>query len=205
MKYISFSLEKSGSDSSLCDVLSFCAMIEDPNAQKTLKTIPTFVVNIDMPFIRNGSFVFLENFKETISTISKLKKIKDQKEADKYKKENNIMSPQEVVKSFHKWLYEIYAEKKEYENNEKVPVFINVAGYGIHREVEFLKKLPFWNELIRIEEPYIDPAVMCLDVKKDVNFPSLKSCRERTSLTNEKPKDILMRCWETILMLREQY
>ena len=67
MKYISFSLEKSGSDSSLCDVLSFCAMIEDPNAQKTLKTIPTFVVNIDMFHYR--PFTLLVDLREAISFV----------------------------------------------------------------------------------------------------------------------------------------
>jgi hypothetical protein len=205
MKYISFSLEKSGSDPNLCDVLSFCAMIEDPNAQKTLKTTPTFIANIDMQFVKNASYVFLDNFSETISTIAKLKKLKDKKEIDKYKKDNDIISESDVVKEFHKWLYANYAEKKDYENNQGVPVFIYVAGYGIHRDIEFLKKLPFWKELIKIEEPYIDPAVMCLDMKKDTNFPSLKACRERTSLKDEKPQDILIRSWETILMLREQY
>ena len=59
------------------------------------------------------------------------------------------------------------------------PVLINVAGknFGTFDKL-FLEKLPRWQQLIRVKQRVIDPAILFCDWEKDEAIPSLTECKK---------------------------
>lgn len=223
MKYISLDIETTGNNPDEDQVLSIAAVLEDTAQNIPLDKLPYIHIVINHERIKGtpGALAmnmdlieFLEKFQS--STIEERQRIED---------DHNVVVTDEhnAVQIFYYWLGSIGIVNVNQAMNQYVTKFrgdvvpaINVrsepaeftaAGKNFGTfDLQFLKKLPQWNNLIKVNSRVIDPAILYWDPESDISMPSFRECKERALLTKtEYSHDALIDARETIELIRRAF
>lgn len=199
MKYISIDIETTGIDPNKDQILSIGAIIEDTNNLLTFEECPKFHVALVNDRIEGSPFALNMN-KDLIGLISKwMNSDSDTQEVIESENNINFTWAELVVRKFQSFLI-----TNDFEAG--YPMSITVAGknFGTFDKL-FLEKLPEWNDLIRIKQRIIDPAVLYVDWSSDKELPNLPKCKSRAGLEEIVTHNALEDAWDVIQVLRQKY
>lgn len=184
MIYFSIDIETTGIDWNEDSILEFGAILEDTEKQLTFDSIPKYSVLLRHPkYI--GSPYALSMHTDIFTELAK---------PPGHSKEK-IINFDELGNSFKMWL-----TTKGISFDEK----IIVAGKNFSTfDLRFLENLKNFNDLIKIHQRVIDPAVLYFDQSIDKELPNLSLCKQRagiqdTTIAHRTIKD----AWDIIRVLR---
>lgn len=171
MKYISIDCEMSGTNPEIHKIIEFGAVIEDSIYPMPLNTLPKFHAIVSQP---NHQYIG-EPF--AIQLNNRIFKILAGDNPSSY----SIIPDYQLAESFHKFLLRNGFVNLKLGN----PVVINVAGknFGSFDNL-FLKKIPKWNDFIRINTRIIDPGILYADWLTDETLPNMATCKTRAGLSD---------------------
>ncbi len=193
MKYISVDIETTGIDPEVDQVLEIGAIIEDTCNLLSFDKIPKFKCIVEHNKYTGNAFAI--NLNQRIFEI--LAKIpdgrKDMVAHCQYKVDHNILTPQQAVNEFTKFL-----------RNNNIQSGYSAAGKNYAGfDNLFLKKFENWP---KAHQRVIDPGVLFVDFRKDWITPNLETCKQRAGLSNTKVShDALEDAWDVIQVLRAKY
>lgn len=199
MKYVVIDVETSGTDPDHCQILEIGAVIEDTANILPIEEIPKFKCIINHPYYLGNAFAI--NMNARIFDIL----------ADKSKhSEHSVVVPAQVTQLFCLWIQNEYFGKSlspsHYTQGLELEEPINIAGknFGVFDKL-FLDKLPNWQQTIKCNRRFIDPAVLFVDWKHDVALPDLNQCLERANIERKVTHNALEDSIDTLLCLRAKY
>jgi len=225
MIYLSIDLETTGLEKDKYQILSFGAILEDTEKKLPYDEIPKFHAAILHNEITGSPFAMNMN-KKIIEAIVQYQTAKDQDEKNDIVQMTGMQFYREsdLVEGFYRWLYDngvvefnpdmLNGQMVKLENGKTYPmitsktkpVTINVAGKNFASfDKHFVDRLPRWQQLIRIRQRIIDPAVIFTDWKNDKALPALYDCKTRAKVEGVVTHDALEDSWDVIQLLRTQY
>lgn len=225
MIYLSIDLETTGLEKDRYQILSFGAILEDTEKKLPYDEIPKFHAAILHNEITGSPFAMNMN-KKIIEAIVQYQTAKDQDEKNDLVQMTGMQFYHEdkVVEGFFHWLCDndMYTANPLMEGQAMVmagngkmypaitsktkPITINVAGKNFASfDKHFVDRLPRWQQLIRIRQRMIDPAVIFTDWANDKALPALYDCKQRAKIQGEVTHDALEDAWDVIQLLRTQY
>ena len=225
MIYLSIDLETTGLEKDRYQILSFGAILEDTEKKLPYAEIPKFHAAILHNEITGSPFAMNMN-KKIIEAIVQYQTAKDQDEKNDLVQMTGMQFYHEdkVVEGFFHWLCDndMYTPNPLMEGQAMVmagngkmypaitsktkPITINVAGKNFASfDKHFVDRLPRWQQLIRIRQRMIDPAVIFTDWTNDKALPALYDCKQRAKIQGEVTHDALEDAWDVIQLLRTQY
>ena len=225
MIYLSIDLETTGLEKDRYQILSFGAILEDTEKKLPYDEIPKFHAAILHNEITGSPFAMNMN-KKIIEAIVQYQTAKDQDEKNDLVQMTGMQFYHEdkVVERFFHWLCDndMYTANPLMEDQAMVmagngkmypaitsktkPITINVAGKNFASfDKHFVDRLPRWQQLIRIRQRMIDPAVIFTDWTNDKALPALYDCKQRAKIQGEVTHDALEDAWDVIQLLRTQY
>ncbi len=225
MIYLSIDLETTGLEKDRYQILSFGAILEDTEKKLPYDEIPKFHAAILHNEITGSPFAMNMN-KKIIEAIVQYQTAKDQDEKNDLVQMTGMQFYHEdkVVEGFFHWLCDndMYTANPLMEGQAMVmagngkmypaitsktkPITINVAGKNFASfDKHFVDRLPRWQQLIRIRQRMIDPAVIFTDWTNDKALPALYDCKQRAKIQGEVTHDALEDAWDVIQLLRTQY
>jgi len=161
MKYVSIDLETTGLDPETCDIIEIGAVIDDLSDPSIKAWLPQF-----------HAYVVKENYQGEPYALSMhpeiFKRIATRAEGYQY------LAPEEVGKAFFEFLKENGLEGT-----------ITAAGKNFASfDAKFLKKLPEFEEWVKIRHRVIDPAMLYWKPEEDgTTLPGTSKCMERAGLS----------------------
>lgn len=161
--YVSIDIETTGLDPDVCQILEIGAVIDD--WVRPVEKLPIFhCYVINEPII--GEPYALHMHPEIFRRIADRVKL-----VDSYK----FLYPEEVAGTFLNWLHDnkINPRKRHITSAGK-----NFASF----DLQFLKKLPQWSELIPGTHRCIDPGNLYWLPDADYGLPSTKTCMRRANI-----------------------
>jgi len=221
MIFASIDIETTGLDPEKCSVLSIGAIIEDTTKKLPYEELPKFNAIILQREI-SGSPRALTMNKDIIKMMGEYLEGTTEKKEELEKTSGYLFLEQEqVVPAFFDFLfingfrYDVPVSVQARMINGKIlpvigsktkPILLNVAGknFGTFDKV-FLEKLPRWQQLIRIKQRVIDPAILFCDWKNDDALPSLSECKKRINIDSIVAHTALEDAWDVIQLLRKFY
>lgn len=220
MKFISIDIETTGLDPLTCQILELSAVIVD--TEKSLdqfKDAPKFECIIDNGDKIQGEPYAISMNARIFTVLAGMKDVKpvgdqtpkDAREA--YRKSHNIIPVNLVAREFWDWLYInnmvecdindlMKGHHVKIEEGKSVPIkktktHITACGKNFGTfDLQFLKQLPQWSELIRVRSRIIDPATL-LVTPNDKDLPGLKTCMERAGLKGDVTHNALQDAIDT--------
>lgn len=199
MKYVSIDCETSGLDENTCQILSFGAVIEDTVNIKPLEELPKLHCVVIHDYIKGEPYAINMN-QDIIKMIKEFPRFDDfihfeQKYGVKPVYEDSLA---EVFRNF--------LLNNGFSSNGEGKIVINVAGKNPRGfDLNWLEKLPKWNDLIKAHQRVIDPAILFTNWKDDNVLPNLTTCLERSGFTEEVEHDALNDALQVIKILRTIY
>lgn len=160
MKYVSIDLETSGLDPETCDIIEIGAVIDDLEVSRPIKGLPRF-----------HAYVVKESYRGEPYALSMhpeiFKRIATRAEGYQY------LAPEEVGKAFFEFLRE-----------NGLDGTITAAGKNFASfDAKFLKKLPDFEEEVKIRHRVIDPAMLYWKPEEDGTIlPGTSLCMKRAGL-----------------------
>jgi DNA polymerase III epsilon subunit-like protein len=216
MKYVSIDIETTGLDREGCQVLSIGAIIEDTNAPLPMKECPTFHAAIKRRNI-SGELYAINMNRDLIVTINQYMTAADQDERNDLVQMTGMkfLDEDQVIIEFYKWLcdwgladfeplrgenYQVIVQK------QSKPIHITVAGKNFGTfDLEFLKRLPNWDRLIKVRQRILDPTLLYIDWKTDQSPPNLSTCKSRAGFDGFVSHNAVEDAWDVIALLRKHY
>jgi DNA polymerase III epsilon subunit-like protein len=162
MDFVSIDIETTGISPELDQILEFGAVIV-----KDWKIVDSFRKTIYHERISGSPYALNLNH-ELIGEISNCKDIFSN---------DNFETLDFLAESFYSFC------KKHFKLKEN-KININVAGKNFGSfDLQFLKRVPKWDEYFKINHRYLDPAILYFDIDLDKDsLPDLKKCKERSGL-----------------------
>lgn len=221
MKYISLDLEFSSLDLEEAKILEIGAIIEDTNNQLSYNDIPKFQCYIYHKSITGSSTALYMNSR-ILKILSEYENIKDKKEKEEFKKENNILHDYEVTEVFYHFLYrnnmidieESFDDYIQIKDGEILPMLgkntpkvkLTLAGKNLQsKDVPLLKTLPRWGNYFIMSHRNLDPVSLYVDWKNDSELPNLSTCKKRAGLDDVVTHYAIDDAWDIIQLLRKKY
>jgi len=162
--YVSIDIETTGLDPDTCQVLSIGAVIDD--GKSPIEELPTFHCYVDNGVIRGEPYA--------LSMHPKILRAIATGETEVW-----IFKPNEVATDFQMWLdrhdMASYAPKAKI-----VPAGKNFDSF----DRQFLRRLPNWEQYIRLKHRSIDPGNLYFQPSDD-GPPDTKECMQRAGITGE--------------------
>jgi DNA polymerase III epsilon subunit-like protein len=160
MKYLSIDIETTGLNSDKHQILEFAAVLDDLKTQKKIDQLPFF-----------HCFFEFEEYSGTPYALALNKRIFEILANKKKYKNYLFLKPEDFIPKF------LFFIKKN-----KLSFPLNVAGKNFSSfDLNFLKKLPLWNEEIKIKHRVLDPGILFLN-KDDESIPSTETCKKRSKI-----------------------
>jgi oligoribonuclease len=222
MIYVSVDVETSGLNPEKHQILSIGAIIEDTKKILPYEECPKFHAMIVANEIV-GSPKALQINQNLISVMSEyLHANHEDKTNMDHHSEFQFNTIDDVVKSFFDFLfsngfgYDLISggQQVRIENGRTLPIIgtktkpitITAAGKNFATfDQVFLKKLPWFEKLIRLRQRVIDPAVLFCDWKNDEQLPNLLTCKQRSNIDGIITHNALEDAWDVISVLRTKY
>lgn len=225
MVYASIDIETSGLDEEKNCVLSIGAIIEDTEKQLPFDEIPKFNAMVIQREI-SGAPRALNMNRDLITTMGEY--IEGKPETKRLLEENSgfiFCEPHEVVEKLFLFMFEYGCGYNLYEDgmdrtvqrnirgvslpiigSKTKPITFNAAGKNFGTfDKKFLEKLPRWQQLFRVRQRILDPAILFCDFRTDEFLPSLSICKERAGMNNIVTHNALEDAWDVIMLLRTKY
>ena len=221
MVICSIDIETTGLDPEKCGILSIGAIIEDTKKKLPFEDIPTFNAIILQREI-NGSPRAITMNKEIIRMMGEyLEGSEDERKVLRDTSGYMFLEKEEVVSEFFDFLFlnglgydvpvNVTARRKNgmtlpIIGSKTKPITINAAGknFGTFDKM-FLQQLPRWQQLIRVRQRIIDPAILVCDWDNDEALPSLLECKKRLNIEGGVSHNALEDAWDVIQVLRSVY
>lgn len=228
MRYVSIDIETTGLNPETCQILSIGAVIEDTNNILPLDELPTFHAAIKRDKI-SGDIYAINMNSNLISIINtyNITKTQDEKEKIASVTGMDFFDEDEIAKELYYFLYvnglcnarikdidghHVMMHSKHgtvpvlHRGNKIDKVVINVAGknFGTFDKL-FLERLYKWNDLIKINNRILDPAILCVDWKSDDALPNLTECKRRSNIGGEVTHNAIEDAMDVIEVLRKNY
>jgi hypothetical protein len=219
MKIVSIDTETTGLDPESCQILSIGVCIEDTCNILPIQNIPKFHAVIMRDNLQ-GSVYALNMNKDLISLINQANSLTYTERVNLEADSGLIFASEKyVVQALYNFLFATAAfdtssfikdqlmESKlgliPRDYSHRTSAIINVAGKNfVGFDLPFLSKLPDWNRLIKPIRRVIDPAVLCVDWKKDETLPDLSTCKDRTCKGGNVTHNALEDAVDVIKVLR---
>jgi len=221
MVFTSIDIETTGLDPEKCSTLSIGAIIEDTTKKLPFDELPKFNAIILQREL-SGSPRALTMNKEIIKMMGEyLEGTPEKKEELERTSGYKFLEPEQVIPEFFDFLFlngfgydvPVNVQARRVNNqtlpiigSKTKPVLLNVAGknFGTFDKM-FLEKLPRWQQLIRIKQRIIDPAILFCDWNKDDALPSLSECKKRVNIDGDVSHMALDDAWDVVQLLRKFY
>lgn len=205
MKYCSIDIETSGLDPENNKILSIGAIIEDTKLKQEFCDIPKFnAIVLQREICGSPRALTMNN--DIIKLMGDyLESNNDDKTLILLKSPYMFLEEGEVAKEFHKFLMKNYVSPLS--SDSTLPyVLLNVAGKNFGSfDLQFLKRLPWWQKLIRVKQRIIDPAILCCKWDEDDALPGLNTCKERMNIKGEVTHTAIDDAWDVVTILRKFY
>lgn len=197
MKYIIIDIETTGVNSTRDQILEIGAIIEDTSKKVPVNNLPQFkTIVYNNRF--EGSAAALAMNQRIFKILSEYDSIKEEKVKIKFGTKHNILSDLMASFAFRDWI------EKHFKKDE----IINIAGKNFANfDKLFLERfasetcLPF----IKHSRRYIDPAILFVDWKNDVELPNMDNCLKRAKIKRKVKHNALEDCIDVLLCLRNKY
>lgn len=225
MKYVSIDIETTGLNPERCDILSFGAVIEDTARPAVYDHVPKFYAVITQHEISGSPFAINLN-KKIVEQIAAYQEsnLPQRKALEEILlaecgplTTGGYLHKDNVAVEFFKWLctndfYTNHDSNSEYGSkvplitSATMPVSITVAGknFGTFDKL-FLERLPRWQQLIRVKQRMIDPAVALTDWENDSELPNLEKCKIRAGVSGSVTHNALADAWDVVMVTRALY
>lgn len=202
MIYCSIDIETTGLDTENNQILSIGVVVEDTRLKLPWDEIPKFNAIVLQRQI-NGSPRALSMNEGIIKLMGDYLEGDDEtKELLSQKSPYLFLEEGDVAKELHKFLMRNY----ESPTSTKAYALINVAGKNFGSfDLQFLKRLPWWQKLIRVRQRIIDPAILCCKWDEDDALPGLNTCKERMNIDGTVTHTAIDDAWDVITVLRKFY
>lgn len=198
MKFVLIDLETTGIDEENNQILEFGAVIEDTNKKLPLQKLPMLKCIIKHDMYMGGAFAINMN-KRIFDILAKAESIRDKNQRAEFEFENGIMTLDEAIMNFVRFIKMYY-----FENGIEEP--INIAGKNFPSfDKLFLDKSPTWKKNVKFERRFIDPAILFVDWNNDKRLPSLDDCLKRAGIDRSVQHDAVQDCIDVLLCLRTKY
>ncbi len=208
MRYVSIDIETTGLDRQNDQVLEVGAVIEDTDKQLDFNEIPKFKAIINHDRLSGSPYALSLNAR----ILEILKNVPNFKQGDnpdewgvektKYKKEHNILLPEDLGLAFFTFLIS-NGYTQEPSNGD---VRIITAGKNFSSfDKPFLENIPRFTDYIKMGHRYIDPANLYIDFEKDNEVPSLNECMKRAGIDDEVTHNALLDAWDVVRVMRKIY
>jgi len=225
MIYCSIDIETSGLDEEKNCILSIGAIIEDTEKQLPFDEIPKFNAVVLQREISGAPRALTMN-KDLIKLMGEY--IEGKPETKLLLEENSgfiFCEPYDVVEKLFHFMFEYGCGYNLYEagmdrtvmrnirgvslpiiGSKTKPITFNAAGKNFGTfDKRFLEKLPRWQQLFRVRQRILDPAILFCDFKNDEFLPSLTVCKERAQVKGIVTHNALEDAWDVITLLRTKY
>jgi len=182
MKYVSIDIETTGLNPDACQILEFGAVIDDLSNPKPLNELPSFHCYID-----HMQFNMIRGEPYALSMHSEIFKRIAERDRDRYK----FCTQDALGENFRNFV--------EY-NKAYMPITVagkNFSGF----DLRFLRRLPNWENLIKIHHRVIDPAILFWD-EADQKLPDTKECKVRAGIAGEVAHTAIADCLDVIQLVR---
>jgi oligoribonuclease len=207
MQYLSIDIETSGLDREKNQILSIGAIFEDTKKQLSFEEIPKFHAAILHEEIK-GSFRAISINADLISLIADYRDCKTPEARNEITAKTGIsfFREEEVVQNFFNFLCDCGLSEERTMSSQMKPLSINCAGknFGTFDKL-FLEKLPRWQQAIRIRQRILDPSILFVDWKEDLEIPNLSTCKRRAGMNEVVTHNALEDAWDVIQLMRKFY
>jgi oligoribonuclease len=222
MKYLSIDIETTGLDSENNNILSIGAIVEDSANPLPYEKCAKFHVAIVREQITGSPFAINLN-KSLIESIALWKEYPKQREDIEQETGMQFLYAEDVVEAFYDFLFENgFVDFDPMDLNKRVkikngktypmltsnmkPTSITAAGKNFATfDKLFLEKLPRWKQCIRLKQRVLDPAILYVDWKNDIDVPNLDKCKEKAGIKGAVTHNALEDAWDVIAVLRKKY
>ena len=205
MKYCSISIQSTGPDYRLHQVLSLSLVLDDLCVQEPLSELPQFSC-----YLSHSSYHNMEpsliNDSQILATLTKIGAIQDNdffKSNGSFRDNEGVLylRPANLGLSIYSFLM-----SHQHPQDKLGRVLLNLAGNQVNSVDQlFLQALiPNWSQYFVFGNS-IDPSILFLDPIQDQELPSLVNCLTRTNLSLSAPINPIERCLATIQLLRFFY
>ena len=202
MKYISLDLETTGIDPENDQILEIGAIIEDSEKRLPLEECPKFHFIVEQESGRYSGTPFALSLNQRIFDV--LKGIPEHGglpdkhcPAFKYRAENRVIKSDTVSSQFYFWLRE-----NDMQHDRIVFAGKNFGPF----DLQFLKKLKNWNQMVKHSSRILDPGLMYTNFKTDKVPPNMTECKKRAGIKNTVVSHhALEDAWDVIELLRKKY
>ena len=161
--------------------------------------------------------------KSLIESIALWKEYPKQREAIEQETGMQFLYAEDVVEAFYDFLFENgFVDFDPMDLNKRVkvkngktypmltsnmkPASITAAGKNFATfDKLFLEKLPRWKQCIRLKQRVLDPAILYVDWKNDIDVPNLDKCKEKAGIKGAVTHNALEDAWDVIAVLRKKY
>lgn len=197
MKYISVSLEVTGQNHEVCQVIEFAAVADDLKLQLPLESLPTFQTYILHP-VYVGEPAALAMHADIFRKIANWNKL-----------EINVCSPEDLMPKFHTFLTTLcgynHSSKTHFDWMEG-QIKINVAGKNFGNfDSKFLEKIPNYGLQIKFSHRILDPAMLYFNPETDSELPNTETCMKRAGIDGEVKHTALEDALNVVRLLRKKY
>lgn len=181
MKYVCIDVETTGLNREKCQVIEFAAVIRDTDLDQEISESPSFHCLVKHDFYHGEPYALNLNariFKEL---------------SDSENSRFDIFTESELVDRFKQFLLKNgFKESK----HSKVVHFVaggkNFAGF----DLQFLNKLPNWENTFFVSSRVLDPGMLWIE-KDDKRVPGLNKCLQRANIEKEVTHHALQDVYDT--------
>lgn len=182
MKYVSLDIETTGLNAETDDIIEIGAIVEDTGLKLDKDKCPSFHLYIDKDVYSGNLYALAMNGK----IFQKIVDLKKQKSP-------TVVVKEEVIPKFKQFLTDNGIEKM-------IPAGKNFGSF----DLQFIKRLPGFDQ-IRTHHRTLDPAMLYLNFKEDLEPLDLATCKKRADLNGVVNHEALDDAWDVIQLLRRFY
>lgn len=202
MDYVSIDLETTGLNPYKCSILEFGAIIDDLNESRAIDKLPRFHTYIVNDNYTGSPYALAMNHK-ILSKIAGLKK-ESLRCLDNYS-----LSGGRIIENGEQYMklemlpiyFAKFLEDEGYLKENGLIHFVaagkNFAGF----DLQFLEKIPAWNDKIRVSHRVFDPGSMYFKMG-DEEIPDTKVCMKRAGLKSEVAHNAIDDAKDVIRLIR---
>lgn len=191
MKYVSIDIETTGLNPETCQVIEFAAVIEDTSRPDVpVDELPSFRKLVRHDIYQGEAYAIALN-------ANKFVQLADNKRPFHDKTRAAFIAP-----SFSNFLLSNGIGNPEVSG----PIKVIAAGKNFASfDLQFLKRLPEWNNCIRVSSRILDPGNLFFDPELDEELPDLLTCKQRAGLEGAVAHDALEDARDVIRVIRKYY
>lgn len=176
MRYMSLDIETGGLDFEECDILSFCAILDDLSDPRPLEELPVLNCMFTKNTAYKGQPGGLAMNSDLLLKIAKAIKsgTKEDEDGTRY------MPLEELPEAINGFLF-VNGWKPD---PIKDMFYVTVAGKNVGSfDIPFLKsKIKRWGR-VSLNQRVMDPAILFFDPDRDTSLPDLQECANRAGIS----------------------